>query len=124
MTTIGQISSVYVPSTLLLDRDIDGRFGFRVIQPRIYVAFSYLWRNTNYGYPQQHGAGFGAEKLPDLDQPFSVYGSYYYYPNISAPFTEPSTGSSFDFSYNVQKFEAGLTFRILPLARRRGFSST
>ena len=63
---------------------IDGRLGLKVVDPRIYIGIGYLSRSENYGYPRQGGFGFGTEKLPDLDQPFSVYGSVWYYPNVSA----------------------------------------
>jgi Copper amine oxidase N-terminal domain len=120
VTTIGAMSSVYVPSTLLLDRDVDARIGFRVLKPRIYIAGSYLWRNTNYGYPQQHGVGFGIEKLPDLDQKLSFLFSYYYYPNVKAAYIDPTTGINYELGYNVQKYEAGITYKLVPLSESAG----
>jgi Copper amine oxidase N-terminal domain len=115
VTTIGGKSSVYVPSSLLLDRDIDGRLGYRLFPGRFYIAGSYLWRNTNYGYPQQHGVGFGLEKLPDLDQPVSVYLNWYYYPNVKGTFIDPTSRVSYDLTYWVQKIGGGLTLRLIPL---------
>ncbi|HTJ25088.1 MAG TPA: copper amine oxidase N-terminal domain-containing protein [Candidatus Limnocylindria bacterium] len=120
VTTIGGTSSVYVPSTLLLDRDIDGRFGFKVANPRIYIAAAYLWRNGNYGYPQQHGFGFGVEKLPDYDQKFTFFGSYYYYPNVKGAYSDPTTGIGYDPTYNVQRGEIGVSFKVVPLGAESG----
>jgi Copper amine oxidase N-terminal domain len=115
VTTIGGKSSVYVPSSLLLDRDIDGRFGYRLFPGRFYIAGSYLWRNTNYGYPQQHGIGFGLEKLPDLDRGVSVYFNWYYYPNVKASYIDPTSRISYDLTYAVQKIGGGLTLRLVRL---------
>jgi hypothetical protein len=117
VTTLGGTSSVYVPSSLLLDRDIDGRIGFRVFKPRVYIAASYLWRNTNYGYPQQHGLGFGIEKLPDLDRPVSAYFSWYYYPNVTSPFSDPTTHIGYDVTYAIQKIGGGIVVRIVPIGQ-------
>ena len=41
----------------------------------------------NYGYPNMTGIGFGAEKLPDLENTISYYGSYYYYPNTRGTYS-------------------------------------
>ena len=57
-----------VPSFTARDTDFDGRFGLKIAEPRIYIGVGYLHREENYGYPKQNGFGFGAEKLPDLDQ--------------------------------------------------------
>ena len=61
--------------------DLDARFGLRVLQPRIYIGVGYLWRSNNAGYPRyQQRRRSAIEKLPDLNHPFSFYGSAYYYP--------------------------------------------
>src|SRR5581483_4385362 len=68
----------------------------------------------------------GAEKLPDLDKPFSIYGSAYYYWNVhgnydntqfpaaacpSCPNSEFGTvNNSFDVGYRVLKYEIGGTW--------------
>jgi Copper amine oxidase N-terminal domain len=112
VTTIGGRSSVYVPSFLALDRDIDARLGLRFSQPRLYIVASYYWHNTNYGYPQLHGPGFGLEKLPDLDRVWSPFGSYFYYPNANGAFSDPTTRIGYNLTYKVQKYEAGMTVRM------------
>jgi Copper amine oxidase N-terminal domain len=106
VTTIGGGSNVYVPSFQVLDRDIDGRFGIKVADPRIYIGVGYLWRNDNYGYPQQNGVGFGIDKLPDLNNLISLFGSYYYFPSVQGGFTDPA-GNNIQLSYRVQKYKAG-----------------
>jgi hypothetical protein len=106
VTTVGGAGSTYVPGFTPDDTDIDGRFGLKVVDPRIYVGVGYLSRSENYGYPRQSGVGFGAEKLPDLDQPFSVYGSVWYYPDVTANYA----GSQ--FSYRDTKYQVGATYTV------------
>ncbi len=110
VTTIGRTGQVFVPAFTPRDQDFDARFGLKVADPRIYVGVGYLWRTNNYGYPKESGFGFGAEKLPDLNQPFSVYGSAYYYPNAKGNFTDPGTGINYDLSYNILKYQLGLNY--------------
>lgn len=90
VTVIGGYGQVPVPSFTARDTDFDGRLGLKVADPRIYIGVGYLHREENYGYPKQNGWGFGVEKLPDLDQPFSIYGSVWYYPNVWGNFTYPA----------------------------------
>jgi hypothetical protein len=106
VTVIGGGGQTYVPGFTARDTDIDGRLGLKVVDPRIYVGIGYLSRSENYGYPRQGGVGFGIEKLPDLDQPFSVYGSVWYYPDVTANFA----GSK--FSYRDTKYQVGATYTI------------
>jgi len=87
VTVIGAYGQVPVPSFTARDTDFDGRLGLKVAEPRIYIGVGYLHREENYGYPKPNGFGFGAEKLPDLGQRISVYGSIWYYPSISGNFT-------------------------------------
>jgi Copper amine oxidase N-terminal domain len=108
VTVIGGSGQVYVPGFRATDTDIDGRFALKVADPRLYVGVGYLSRSENYGYPRQGGVGFGVEKLPDLDQPFSVYGSVWYYPDVSASFTSASANGQ--FSYRALKYEVGGTY--------------
>ena len=75
------------------------------------MGVGYLSRAENYGYPRQNGFGFGIEKLPDLDQTFSVYGSVWYYPSVSASFTDPTLGTG-QFSYRDVKYQVGATFTL------------
>jgi hypothetical protein len=102
VTVIGGNGSTFVPGFTARDSDLDLRLGLKVADPRIYVGLGYLFRTDNYGYPKQNGFGFGAEKLPDLDQPFSVYGSLWFYPNVK--------GTSPDLAYRVLKYDIGGTY--------------
>jgi hypothetical protein len=106
VTTIGAAGSTYVPGFTATDTDIEGKVGFKVIDPRIYVGVGYLSRSENYGYPRQGGPGFGMEKLPDLDQPFSVYGSAWYYPYVTANF------GGGQFAYRDLKYQVGATYTL------------
>jgi hypothetical protein len=110
----------YVPAFRAQDRDYDARLGLKVASPRMYIAASYLWRRFDYlGYPTQHGFGFGLDKLPDLDDPLSIYGSLYYYPSVNGTYSGPTStllgalsGATFAWQYRLLKYEIGVTYRI------------
>jgi hypothetical protein len=110
VTNVGGISQTYVPGFTATDTDIDGRIGLKVVDPRIYVGVGYLSRSENYGYPRQGGVGFGIEKLPDLDQPFSVYGSVWYYPSVQANFSAPPVTGQ--LTYRDLKYQVGATYTL------------
>ncbi|MEA2784322.1 MAG: hypothetical protein QOF71_426, partial [Candidatus Eremiobacteraeota bacterium] len=107
-----------VPSFTARDTDFDGRLALKIASPRIYIGVGYLHREENYGYPKQNGFGFGAEKLPDLDQPLSVYGSIWYYPSISGNFTYPIgappslVGTTDKFQQRFLKYQVGGTLSL------------
>ncbi|MDQ6924916.1 MAG: copper amine oxidase N-terminal domain-containing protein [Candidatus Eremiobacteraeota bacterium] len=120
VTVIGAYGQTAVPSFTARDTDFDGRLGLKIAEPRIYIGVGYLHREENYGYPKQNGFGFGAEKLPDLDQPLSVYGSIWYYPSISGNFTFPAgstppglaPGSVDKFQQRFLKYQIGGTLNL------------
>jgi hypothetical protein len=92
---------------------VDGRLGLKVADPRIYIAVSYLARWGNYGYPRQSGIGFGLEKLPDLNETISAFGSAYYYPQIKGTCDVAACPTGpFDLEYRVLRYEVGLTLSI------------
>jgi hypothetical protein len=115
VTAIGNQGQVYVPTFNARDDDFDGRFGLKVADPRIYIGIGYIFRNTNYEggafATQAHGIGFGAEKLPDLDEPFSIYGSAYYYPFVTTNGNQYLGGTAFGaVQYRILKYTIGGTF--------------
>jgi hypothetical protein len=117
VTTIGgQGSTPVLTSQPPNDQNVDARLGVRVLNPRIYVGVGYMWVTTNYGYPNMSGVGFGGEKLPDLNQPLSFFGSVWYYPNVHASYTSPSApgiaSMSFNLAYNILKYQIGVNYVI------------
>jgi hypothetical protein len=110
-TTIGGGSAVTPPFTGA-NRDIDARLGIRVFNPRVYVGVGYLWQTTSYGYPKESGVGFGIEKLPDLENTLSYYGSAYYFPSVRGNFTDATSGIGYTVGYRVWKASAGITYQI------------
>jgi hypothetical protein len=117
VTTIGGIYQTSVPAFTVRSYDLDARVGIRILQPRIYVGVGYMWRLNNAGYPRIDNVGFGLEKLPDLDHPFSIYGSIYYFPNVKGNFTVPTvtpptadSGVTYQLAYNVLKSDIGITY--------------
>ena len=110
VTTIGGQGSYTIANGFQAkDTDVDARFGLKVADPRIYIGVGYLWRQSNYGYPREDGVGFGIEKLPDLNQPLSIYGSAYYYPNAKGTYTNPN-GFQYSLAYNFLKYQVGLDY--------------
>jgi len=120
VTVIGSYGQTAVPSFTARDTDFDGRLGLKIAEPRIYIGVGYLHREENYGYPKQDGFGFGAEKLPDLENPISIYGSVWYYPSISGNFTYPAfpaaplgfAGKTDKFQQRFLKYQIGGTLNL------------
>ncbi len=129
VTAIGGQFQTFVPAFTARDYDLDVRLGLRVLEPRIYIGVGYMWRSGNYGYPRLRNFGFGVEKLPDLNQGFTWFGSAYYYPNVNGngngcltlPTTTPATPgvgcanpTSYNLAYNIFKYDIGGAFTFGP----------
>jgi len=113
VTAIGGQGQTFVPAFTAKDMDVDARFGLKVADPHIFIGVGYLWRTNNYGYPRQDGFGFGLEKLPDLNQGFSLYGSAYYYPNAKGTCgTDVCPTGPFDLEYRILKYQVGATVNL------------
>lgn len=109
VTTIGGLGSSVVPAFTVRDQDFDVRLGLKVANPHLYVGVGFLSRTGNYGYPRETGIGFGAEKLPDLNQALSFYGSAWYYPTVKGNFTD-NTGHQYSLQYSILKYQLGLNY--------------
>ncbi len=109
VTTIGGLGSTAVPQMTVRNYDAEAKIGLKVADPRIYIGVGYLWRSNNVGYPRVSNVGFGAEKLPDLNRPFSFYASVWYYGNVKGNFTDPS-GNTYQLAYNILNYTAGITY--------------
>ncbi|HUY40685.1 MAG TPA: hypothetical protein VMV82_03865, partial [Candidatus Dormibacteraeota bacterium] len=106
VTNVGSTGSSFVPAFTVRDYDLDVRLGIRVLSPRIYVGVGYMWRTNNYGYPHLNNWGFGVSKLPDLNHPWSWYGSAWYYPNVKG------TYGAYTVAYNILKYDIGFAYSI------------
>ena len=110
VNVIGNNGATSVPAFTATDSDFDVRLGLRVLNPHIYIAAAYLWRSSNYGYPNEGGFGFGAEKLPDLNLPLSFFGSVFYYPDITGTYTNDTFSQP--LGYQFLKYQLGLDYVI------------
>jgi len=111
VTGIGGNYQTAVPQFTVRDYDFDARLGIKVFNPRVYIGIGYMWRGNNAGYPRMSNLGFGIEKLPDLDQAFSVYGSLWYYGNVKGTTSASySGGTAYQLAYNVLKAQLGFTY--------------
>jgi hypothetical protein len=116
VTPIGPgMGSRFVPQFQAIDGDASVRAGIQISKPRIYLAGAYLWTENNYGYPRMNGAGFGIEKLPDLDKTVSLFGSAYYFPTVQGNFTDPTSGITYNVQDRFLQYQAGVTYN-LPLS--------
>ncbi len=111
------LGAVYVHAFTAQESDLDVHFGLEVVDPHVYLAVAGLFRSYDYlGYPHLSGVGFGLEKLPDLDGPFSLYGSAFYYPHVSGTYTYPVSaitgplgGQKTSLAYGEWRYELGAT---------------
>ncbi len=116
VTAIGGRFATYVPAFDAVNRDVDVRLGVRIFNPRVYIGVGYIWGSSNYGYPNLQAVGGGIEKLPDLDQALSFYGSVYYYPNYRGTYTNAAinTGpTSYGIGYNLLKYKVGVNWVVI-----------
>lgn len=128
VTTIGYpltqaesgLGQVYVTAFTAAESDVDAHFAIKVADPRIYIGIGGLVKTYDYlGYPTMGGLGFGLEKLPDLDQPFSLYGSAFYYPRVSGTYTFPTnallgslSNKQITLAYSEWRYEIGGTLAL------------
>ena len=112
VTTLGPFSgSAFVPSFDARDTDIDGRLGIGIANPKIFLAGSYITRYSNYGYPRLTGVGAGIEKLANANQAIDIYGSVYYYPQISGDYTDIN-GNGQKLQYRLLHYRAGVEIKV------------
>ncbi len=117
------------PVFLAKQSTLDARLEFKIAAPNIYLGFGYLRTSTNYGYPHLGAVGFGIEKLPDLNNSVTPYGSFFYYPSASGNYTVSNVGSSnnnttYTQSYRITKYDVGLALSLkhFPVYAYGGFS--
>jgi len=124
VTTIGNNGSTAVQSFTVNNYLADAHLGINFFLPRVYLNIAYLWMGNNAGYPWMQGQGSGLEITPDLDHPFSFYGSWNYYGNVAGT-TNPATtgGVAYKIAYIVTRYDVGVTysFDTVPLFVEAGF---
>jgi Copper amine oxidase N-terminal domain len=108
VNTIGNTGQSFVNPFTVRDTDVDGRLGIGIPVLHLYGVGSYLTQWGDYGYPRLNGFGFGLERLPDLHQVISVYGSVLYYPTVSGTFTD-TLGNQDKLAYEILRYDVGLT---------------
>jgi len=110
VTEPGGATQNQVRSRDLYDDDVDGHLGIKLLEPRIYLALSYLNKKTTIDGPQVVGPGIGLEKLPDYEAPLGVYFSAYYYPNLVGQIGIGPAQSQLEvLRYRVLTYQLGFT---------------
>ena len=121
VTVIGGNGSAAVAETNnLADDNVDARLApwDREVEDLHHQQLRLVLEQLCY-YPGLEGVGFGGERLPDLTQEISFFGSVYYYPQISgnASVNVPTsaggnTTQTLTLQYNFLKYVAGVTFAL------------
>ncbi len=119
----GQGKQTYVPAFSARESSLEGQFGLKIADPRIYLDFGYEQRTNNYGYPAESGIGIGLNKLPDLERSLSFYGSFFYYPSIAGTF-QNGTAAADKLEYSTINWSVGaaLSFPKFPVYLDFGFA--
>ncbi|HTX55584.1 MAG TPA: copper amine oxidase N-terminal domain-containing protein [Candidatus Acidoferrales bacterium] len=111
VTTIGQTGSTAVPAFTVSNYDFQAYVGSNLFIPHVYLDIGYMWLNNNAGYPTMSGLGSGLVKLPNLDHPFSFYGSFWYFGQVKGTTNAAFTGGyAYKFAYSILKGDIGLTY--------------
>jgi len=114
VTLIGHTGQQYIPRTNERDTDLDGRVGYRIAKPRIYLVITYVGRESSFNFPGLNGVGFGLEKLPDYEKRFTFYASGFYVPSLQGKFTiyNRTTGATniYQLTERDIRYQAGLMF--------------
>ncbi len=108
----------FVPDFTGRNTNVDVRAEHTIFGANSYAGISYTATSTSYGYPTLRGLGFGLEQYSDFT-PFAVYGSVFYYPNVSGSFlqndpTSPNFCKSFPVKFAQLKYTVESS---LPLSR-------
>ena len=101
------------PAGTFTDRDIDLKVGLKLIDPRLYAGVSFIRVSNDYNYPTRKGVGAGVEKLPDLDQPTSLHGGIWYYPNVGGTYNLVGIPNSDTvLSYHLLRYSLGYSIQV------------
>jgi hypothetical protein len=105
----------FVPQFKARQTQGEARLEYKIFDPHVYIGVAYGGWATNYGYPKLNGFGFGLEKLPDLENTFTLHGSYFYYPNANANYVvndpnSPNFNVQYNQRYAIQTYDVGLDY--------------
>jgi hypothetical protein len=120
LATYTGIGQAYMPAQTAQEMTLQLHASVKIFDPRVYVGVGYYENGYNYqAYPLISGFGGGITKLPDLDKVFSLYGSAWYYPNVSGTYAYPSSvylgpfsGARVPFGYSVMTYKVGATLNV------------
>jgi hypothetical protein len=98
--------STFVPQQRFSEQDVTFNNGV-VGVGHTYLATSTIIHSTSENLPTLHSSfGLGIEKLPDPTRPLSLFGSFYYYPEVSGKLAEDD-GSRPKLRYKLETFRFG-----------------
>lgn len=111
VTPIGGSGSAYANATNLTEEE------FALHQSIIgvghtYIASGLFARRNHYGYPTlRSNFGIGIEALPDLSKKAALYGSAFYYPEVTGFYTPPA-GAAYRLRYKLFTYRVGGTLAL------------
>ena len=112
VTTIGGRTSAFVNPTRLSNSELEIRNGLIGFGGHTYIASASRTEFNDYGYPRlKADFGVGLERLPDVNRPFSVFASVYYFPELGGKYGLPN-GSDLRLRYKLISYEGGLDVTI------------
>jgi hypothetical protein len=139
------LGQYFFPNFTNQEYDIDARLAARIWDPHIYVGVGYIWNMNNTlnqftkanptapicnpvpavakgytglpwcGYPARSGVEFGIEKLPELNQVFSIFASAWYAPNVGSTSYGVPTAAGITYvplSYRQLKYQIGIAINV------------
>lgn len=121
VTSISGIGPRTLPSFEARDYDIDGRVGVKLLDPRIYAGAIFYRRNSTTNGLNVRGAGYGVEKLADVDERVSLHGNFYVIPSAAGNYAVGT--QNYTLAYKVYKYAVGASIQVqrTPLFLDAGF---
>ncbi len=99
--------SIFVPSARLREQDLSFNNSLVGIA-HTYLATSTFLHTSNDGNPNVHADfGVGVERLPDPSKSASLYGSYYYYPEVTGKISVPPGVPGAHLRYKLENYTFG-----------------
>jgi hypothetical protein len=101
------LAPTFIPAARYRDQDVIFNNSL-VGRQHTYLATSTFVHSGNDGDPNLHAdLGFGLERLPDPSKVASLFGSYFYYPEVTGKISVPAGVPRANLRYKLQSFNLG-----------------
>jgi len=108
------LTSGNVPRFSAQEWIIEERGGVQIPRTPVHLGVATFYSATNFGFPDMVGVGFGAEIRPDYSKPTSVFGRFYFYPNLHNEDDDLSPGSTLPIQlrYRMARYEVAVSKKV------------